>query len=299
VNGAGGNTSQFLVNGPWNNITIGQTGGAMASNTLSGSISSTTAGTPPPSNFSATYATTTALGTNAHTLALSSGGTVGATIAVNNSGASPNAITDNLTADGAITYGLTVNGTGNNVTNTIAGATSISLTDIIGTAATTDPVAAAVNANNNTIANSSIGSGAKTISVTLLGSNNTATNAFGSSTDAQSSTLTTDALSSHVNYELDAAATTGGTSATVNLYNVVGTSGTPAVVNVAQSGGGGDSASLTVQGGGYTMGTISGGLEGSISGKTAGVQVQQTSPGAMLVATVTAAGNGYTASFKQ
>lgn len=275
---------QFAVNGPWRTITIGQTSGAAAGNILSGSI---TSGSGTANDFIANYTTHgTAAGNNVHSLALNAGTTAVASIAVTNTGATANTITDKLTATGAVSYTLNLDGTGNSVTNTIGQGTDLAATSIGLTVGATG--------DNNTITNTSTGSGAKVINVALLSSGNTVSNSL-TGDGAQSSILTGDAATK-VNYTM--ASTGAGTDATVTLKGVAGADGaTPAVVNVSQSGAG-DSANLTVNGyqngtGGsvYTMGTLGTGL--------AGVQVTQVSPGAYLFATVTAANNGYTANIKQ
>ncbi len=281
-------TGAFAVNGPWHNITIGQTSGAAAGNILSGSIKS---GSGAANDFTATYATDATLGgNNLHSLALDAGGTALASIAVTNTGATANTITDQLKASGNVTYHLTLDGTGNTVTNTIgqpgsgepvAAATSIALT---------------VNAtgNNNSITNTSTNSGAKIITVALLSSGNTVVNNFGAVDGAQTSTLHGDA-GSKVNYQLDSSA--AGTTADVTLKGVVGAGTDAAVVRVEQSGAGAY-ANVTVNGyqdGAaapvYTMGTL--------ATDTAGIRVTQVSANAYLNATVTGAATGYTAHITQ
>jgi hypothetical protein len=285
-------TGTFAVNGPWRTITIGQTSGAAAGNILSGSITSVS-GTA--NDFIANYTTNaTAAGNNVHSLALNAGGTAVANIGVTNTGTntlSPdNTITDKLTATGAVSYTLTLDGSGNNVTNTIGQA---------GGAVGSIGLTVGATGDNNTITNTSTGSGAKTIGVSLASNGNTVSNNLSGAGD-QTSNLTADAGST-VNYQL---ASTGASSiANVTLNGVVGLAGGQAAVNVSQGGtlgtGSTDTATLIVNGNGMTMGTLTGGAPTGTSLQTAGVQVVQASIGATLNATVTAAANGYTASFHQ
>ena len=148
----------------------------------------------------------------------------------------------------------------------------------------------AATGSNNTITNTSVGSGAKTIDVSLASSGNTVSNSLTGAGD-QSSTLTGDAATL-VNYTM--ASPAASTMANVTLNGVIGALSAPAVVNVSQAGIG-DNATLTVNGGStpYTMGV------GLGTGGLAGVQVTQVSPGAYLNAVVTAANTGYTAHIVQ
>jgi hypothetical protein len=274
----------FAVNGPWRAITIGQTSGAAAGNILSGSISS---GSGTANDFTANYTTNaTAAGNNVHSLALTAGTTALANIAVTNTGATDNTITDALTASEAVTYSLTLDGTGNKVINTIGQGT--------GNAATSIGLTVAATGSNNTITNTSVGSGAKTIDVSLASSGNTVVNSFGTVAGDQTSNLTAD-VGSKVNYELDSSA--ASTSATVNLNGVVGASTAAGGVNVTQSGIG-DTANLTVNG--YQNG-VSGLVYamGTLATDTVGVRVTQVSANAILNAVVTAAAAGYTANIHQ
>jgi hypothetical protein len=107
----------------------------------------------------------------------------------------------------------------------------------------------------------------------------------------QSSSLTTD-LGTSVDFTHTSAA--DNSAASVNLSNVFGDVAVPAKAVVTQTAvANRASADLSVAGGTYTMGALTG------VGAPAGIYVYQNSSGATLNATVTAGANGYTAKFIQ
>ena len=129
-----------------------------------------------------------------------------------------------------------------------------------------------------------------------MASSNNTVNTSVTGGGAQTASLSTSG-SSYVDYGLTSAA--NGSYANVSLNSVTGISGTPAVVRVEQTvNAPGATAMLTVNGGGNTMGVL-GSVPGTYSASGAGVAVYQNSSGAYLNASVTAAGNGYTAKFTQ
>jgi hypothetical protein len=221
----------------------------------------------------------------------SAGGTVFAALMVNGD---TNSVTNTVTTSGgAITltqggagYGIT--GGGNSVTNTIGQSVAVnSFTQHL-----------AVNGSGNTIVSTVDSAGAKVVDLSLLASSsNNTVNTSVTGGGAQTANLSTSG-SSYVDYGLTSAA--NGSYANVSLNSVTGVSGTPAVVRVEQTlNAPGATATLTVNGGGNTMGVLASVPGTTYASSGAGVSVYQNSASAYLNATVTAAGNGYTAKFAQ
>jgi hypothetical protein len=227
--------------------------------------------------------------TLANTL-VSAGGAVTANLMMN--GAS-NSLTNTVTTTGGVItltqggtgYGIT--GDGNGVTNLVGSVTPVnSFTNLL-----------TVNGSGNTISNTVDGVGDYTVTQSLASSssNNTITTSVtGAGTVGTTLTMTG---SSYVDYSLTAAA--DDAIVNVALSDVTGSSGTHAIVTVEQTSSAPAAiAYLTVNGGGFTMGTL-GSVPGTYSSSGAGVAVYQNSAGAQLNGVVTAAANGYTAIFKQ
>lgn len=292
VSGNAGGTTSLPVVGPWKTISISQVGGT---NVFYGSIKA---------NSGSTTASLTASYTGGNnTQSLTIGGTTAPTnpsvsIAVDNTtGVSTNTITDTL--DGtSLAYNLTVTGTGNSVTNAVAASAGVTLNQggggygITGDNNTISNTVSGVTSfthdltvtgSGNTITNAASNGGNKTITQSVASSNNSLTMTLNGAGD-QSAAMTVDSGST-VNYTLNNAAI--GSAANINLSNVVGLGGIPAVVNVTQTASAGDAtANVTINGGIYTMGST---LTGS-----AGVIIYQNSASANLNLVTTANANGYT-----
>src|SRR5712691_4798949 len=289
------------VRGPWSTVSIDQQGG---NNALRGSLQANTGSTT--ASLSASYAG----GNNTHTLNV--GGTAAPTnprltINVTNNGAGTNTISDTLNGT-AVTYGLTILGTSNSLTNSVAASGAVALNQTItgsnntvgntvsGVASFTHNLA--LTGSGNTIANTASGGGAKTIGQTIVGSNNSVTVGL-TGTGTQSSTLTTDSWTKAAFTETSAA---NNTAAVVGLSNVIGAAGAAAKVVVNQTTlADNATANVNVAGGAFTMGTIPGSLvsHGFAGSPNPGVYVYQNSPSATLNAVVTAGANGYSAKFFQ
>jgi hypothetical protein len=291
VAGNAAGSSVFPVVGPWKTISINQQGGT---NLFYGSMASHSGSTT--ASLAASYT-----GGN-NTQSLTIGGTTppsnpAVSIAVDNTGIGANTITDTL--DGSsLAYNLAVTGTGNSITNSVAATGAVTLTQGGG--------GYGISGNNNTVSNSVSGVASYTHTLTIAGNSNTITNAASNGGDktitqsitgdgntvgmtlngagTQSAALTVD-VGTTVDYTLATAAV--GAAANINLSNVVGLGGIPAVINVTQTAAAaGATANLTISGGTYTMGS-------SLAGG-AGVIVNQNSSGAILNMTTTANANGYT-----
>ncbi|MGH1557054.1 beta strand repeat-containing protein [Caulobacter segnis] len=311
--------SALLIHGPWASVSINQQG---AGNVLKGAFTDATTG----GSLTLNYGSAAAGGNNTHSLTI--GATtppVAPTVTVNvvntDPGTTANTITDVLDGTG-LTYSLTVDGTNNAITNTVAstggsnsltetftrrrqyrrqhlGASgAISVTEAVTgsnnsitntfSGATTITGSITLLSDNNTVTNTSSGAGDKTFSVTLPAANgNTISNAFTGS-GVQTSNLTVTGTGSKVDYGLTSSA---ASVANVILSNVVGAAGAAGNVRVTQTGGGAASLSLTVDGGAFTMGN-------SLSGG-AGILISQTSADASMDITTTPGANGYTISFSQ
>jgi len=300
--GNGVGTGSLAIVGPWDNVSIDQQGGnnAFKGTSLKANAASTTA------SLTANYSG----GKNTHTLnvgAATAPTNPSLTINVTNNGAGTNTITDTLNGT-ALTYGLTILGTSNSLTNSVAASGAIALNQTItgstntvgntvsGVASFTNTLA--LTGSGNTIANTASGGGAKTIGQTIVGSNNSVTVGL-TGTGTQSSTLTTDS-GTKVDFTQTSAA--NNTAAVVGLSNVIGAGGTAAKVVVNQTTlADNATANVNVAGGTFTMGTISGSLvsHGFSGSPNPGVYVYQNSPSATLNAVVTAGANGYTAKFFQ
>jgi hypothetical protein len=292
VAGNAAGTTVFPVVGPWKTISINQQGGT---NLFYGSVASHSGSTT--ASLTASYT-----GGN-NTQSLTIGGTTppsnpSVTIAVDNTtGVSTNTITDTLDGS-ALTYNLAVTGTGNSVTNAVAATGAVTLAQGGGSYG--------ITGDNNTVSNTVSGVATYTHDLTIAGSSNTVTNAASNGGDksitqsitgdgntvgmtlngagSQSAALTVD-IGTTVDYTLATAAV--GAAANINLSNVVGLGGIPAVVNVTQTAAAdGATANVTISGGAYTMGS-------SLTGG-AGVIIYQNSSGAILNMTTTANANGYT-----
>ena len=155
VGNAAGNGS-LPVRGPWNTVVIDQQGGA---NAFMGSLTSNTGSTT--ASLSASYAG----GRNSHTLAI--GGTTAptnpsVTIGVTNNGAGTNTISDTLDGS-ALTYKLTILGTGNRLANSAAASGAVTLNQ-------------SITGGNNTVANDVSGVASFTHTLALTGSGNTIAN---------------------------------------------------------------------------------------------------------------------------
>jgi hypothetical protein len=297
--------SQIAVRGKWQTLSITQNGATnvLKSSGISGTTGSTTA------SLNLTYGSGTDGGNNIHSLTIGqttapANASITATVVNTDPTNTANTITDTL--DGtSLTYTLDIAGTNNSVTNAVAatGANSISITlhgavessgnTVTNTVsnATSSNITILATSNNNVITNTSNTAGAKTFSVTLPNGGtdgNVVTNDFTGGGGTQSSTLLVTGTTSKVNYGLTASG--NGTTANVTLADVVGAAGAAGKLVLAQSGAG-DSLSLTVNGGTFTMGS-------SLTGSS-GVRITQASPGAALSATINAGGNGYTYSISQ
>lgn len=318
ANGLPGGTA-LLIHGPWSSVSINQQG---ASNVLKGAFTDATTG----GSLTLNYGSAAAGGNNTHSLTI--GGTtppVAPTVTVNvvntDPGTTANTITDVLNG-ATLTYALTVNGTDNAITNTVASTgAGDSLTETFtgnsntvvntlaasGAISVTEDVTGSTNtitntfsgattitgsitllSDNNTVTNTSSGAGAKTFSVNLPAANgNTISNAF-TGTGVQTSNLTVTGTGSKVDYGLTSSA---ASVANVTLSNVVGAATAAGKVRVTQSGGGATSLSLVIDGGAFTLGS-------SLSGG-AGILISQTSADAILDFTSTPGANGYTISLSQ
>lgn len=299
------NGAALPIRGAWNTIAITQIG---ESNTLGGAFTSSGSTT---AALSLTYGAAGTGGNNHHTLTI--GGTTApvnpsVTVAVINSDPTnaANTITDVL--DGSsLTYNLTLNGTDNVISNTLAATGAVTLTESIAggvlglgntvtnnvTGATSISGSITIASDDNDVSNVSNGAGAKTFSVTLPvggADGNTISNDFTGGTGTQVSNLTVTGVTSRVDYSVEAS----GVGSTVNttLSNTVGAAGAAGVVRVVQTGSGA-SLGLTVNGGAFTMGSD------TVDALTGGILVSQESPGATANLIVTAGDNGYTFAINQ
>lgn len=279
------------VRGPWNSISTNQAGGA---NSFNGALTSGAGSTTASLNAGYTG------GRNAHTLSI--GGTTApvnptVTISAHNTGGGANTIVDTLNGT-SLNYNLSLSGTGNSLTNSVAATGAVALGQTItGSNNTVGNTVSGVasfdhtlglSGSGNVIANTANTGGAKTISQSITGSDNLVTVGL-TGAGTQSAYLTTDSTT-RVDFTQDSAA--ANSHADVYLSSVTGALGTAAKVTLTQTAAAdGAAAVLGVYGGSYTMGTSGPG--------GAGVYVNQNSPGAVLNATVTAGANGYTASFVQ
>lgn len=304
ANGLGGGGT-LPVRGAWNTLSITQIG---QSNTLAGAITSTGSTT---AALSLTYGAAGTGGNNNHSL------TIGATtapvnptvtVAVINSDPTnaANTITDVL--DGSsLTYALTLNGSDNTIANTLAATGAVSVTETINggadgvgntvtntiTGATSITGTIVIASDDNDVTNVSNGAGAKTFSVTLPNGGadgNTISNNFTGGSGTQISNLTVTGVTSRVDYGVVAS----GVGSTVNatLNNVEGVAGAAGVVRVLQTGNGA-SLGLTINGGGFEMGSD------TVDTLTGGVLVAQTSAGASANLIINASGDGYTFAITQ
>ena len=322
VNGPSGGTTPFTAQGAWKTLSINQSGG---NNILSGAIA-TGAAAPGTNSFVASYAG----GNNSHTVTLGGStppSSAAVTVAVTNTApaTAANTIQETLDTPAALTDGLTVNGTGNRLTNAVAAGGAITLNTIIGDGGTNGTasfntvgnsasgLAGAYNGTvtisgdgvtmgmNNIVQNPATGAGDRSFDVTLTGtSGGVVYNALtgGAGTVSQSSSVTIDSAST-VRYAVQSAAT-GTSSVTATLNNVSGG------VYVQQDSGASNAAvNLTVNGGGYTLGTLGAlptgmtttGLPGNFfgtGGANPGVAVYQNSATPITV-TVAPTSTGYTA----
>jgi hypothetical protein len=286
TNTLGGHTS-LPIKGSWNSIVINQQGG---NNTLYGSVKAGAGSTT--ASLNASYAG----GGNTHSLTIgTTTAPVNPTVVIAVTGGGSNTITDTL--DGtSLNYNLTLAGASNGITNAIGATGAVALTETITgdsntigntvTGATSYTQHLTVNGSSNNIANTISGGGANSLTQDIESSSNViTTNLLGG---GQTATLSLDA-NSLVTYTQNSSG--AGSNAYVTLNHVTGSS-TAAVVNVTQTALATNAvATLLVNGGSYTTGTT---LAGG-----AGINVSQNSPGAILNASVAAAGNGYTANFTQ
>jgi hypothetical protein len=304
ANGLAGGAA-FPVRGAWNTLSITQIG---QSNTLAGAITSTGSTT---AALSLSYGAAATGGNNSHSLTI--GGTTApvnptVTVAVINSDPTnaANTITDVL--DGSsLTYALTLNGSDNTISNTLAATGAVSVTETINggsdglgntvtntiTGATSITGTIVIASDDNDVTNLSNGAGAKTFSVTLPngGANgNTISNDFTGGSGTQISNLTVTGVASRVDYGLVAS----GVGSTVNatLSNVEGVAGAAGVVRVLQTGNG-VSLGLTINGGGFEMGSD------TVDTLTGGILVAQTTTGATANLIINASGDGYTFAINQ
>jgi hypothetical protein len=296
---AGG--AQIPIRGHWDSISIVQNGAgeSFASTGLTANAASTAA------SLDLTYGSSGTTGNNSHTLVI--GNTTApvnplVTVDVNNTNGAQDAniITDSLNG-ASLTYSLSIDGTANSISNTLAVTGAFFLTETVSggshgagntitnsiTGATSANVTLDVESDHNTVTNTSNGSGVKTISVNLpSGSNgNTVVQNLTGGTGSQTANFTVNGTTSKVNYGLTASG--AGTTANVTLSDVVGAAGAAGKVTISQTGAG-DNVGLTFNGNSFTMGS---GLTGG-----AGILVTQSSPGAKLSATISAGANGYQAS---
>jgi hypothetical protein len=302
VSGNVGGTTALPVAGSWKSISINQQGGNAK---FYGSL------TTDASSINATLTAQYHGGKNSHSISI--GGTtapVDPTVAIDvtNNGSTTNSITDTL--DGtSLSYKLTVLGTGNMVTNKVStntgagiGAITLNQGGIGGYGITgsnnsvTNNVSSVdsfthnltILGNSNVISNTANGGGNKTITQAITGDSNLITmglTAFGDQT-----AMLTVPSNSTVDYTLDSAASSSSTI--VNLTDVKGAGGIPAVIRITQTGlADGAKVNLDVVGTNGTFGT------GLTSGS--GVYVYQNSLNANLDAKVTANAPGFTANFTQ
>ena len=290
--------SQMQVAGPWNSITITQTGGGHGgSNILYGAqATDSSSGT---ASILANY-TATGTGNNVHSL------TVGAnaapkdpTIVVNvtNTGNLDNTITDSLdggaTTGGSISttglwngtatqaagmdYALTIYGKGNTVTNTVANGSTVYLHENI-------------QSDGNAVSVGLSGTGTQVATLAIDGAN------------------TTGGGTSVVNYVLGSAGANQTSNVALNAVNAGAGNSTDVVVNQTSLAGGA-TAVLTYTGTGATAGAAStlpnyvGGYAPTVAGYTAGtasIVVNQNSSGAVLNAGLQAVtGSTYAVLIKQ
>ena len=291
-----GSATAATVTGPWNSISITQTGnGAGGSNIMVPTIKSKTGSST--ASLSATYVTKDA-GDNTHALTIGDSAAPlnpNVTIAVTNSGAGNNAITDSINNGGNLTYGLTVNGTGNTISNTVAASGNVTM-------------AITAYGSTNSIVNNASGGSSAAISesfgdsaVTGHTSSGNKVNVELTGTGSQSATLVVGA-GSQVNYGLNSAGDSQMSNVTLN--NVAALTGVDVAV-VQGSGAASAQATLVYDGAGLTSGTTGvaqGGLPANVKlvvAASPAISIAQMSSGAYLNASVTAAGNGYSAKFAQ
>lgn len=271
ISGAAGSSAPFTIAGTWRNIAINQAG---ADNQLTGGVR-TSAMVPANNSFSASYTG----GANHHSVKIGSvsvPSSVAETVNVANTGQTANTISEVLDSTGSLVNTLTIHGTGNSVTNTIAASSSISLNQIVGDGAANGTAsgntvinstkslggayAATVTVSgngvttgmNNAIANIADGSGGRTFNATVNGSSNNAIyNLLNGNTGTiqLSAALTTD-TSTQAHYAVSANAA-GVSSVNTTLTGVIGG------IYVQQNGdvSGGD-ITLKVMGNGYSLGTL-------------------------------------------
>jgi len=302
ANGTAGGAA-LQVRGPWNTLSITQLG---ATNTLAGAIKS---GASTTAALSLTYGTGVTGGNNHHSLTI--GGTTApvnpsVTVAVINSApATSNTITDVL--DGtSLTYGLTMNGTANVISNTLAASGAVTLSETITggaagvgnnvtnsiTGATSIAGTIVILSDDNDVTNTSTSAGAKVFSVSLpSGSNgNTISNDFTGGSGAQTSNLTLTGATSRLDYGVTASA--AGSSVTATLSNINGVDTDAGVVRVLQTGAGA-SLTLTIDGGSFEMGSD------TVDGQTGGILINQASAGASATLITNASSDGYTFAISQ
>jgi hypothetical protein len=323
VNGPSGGTAPLTVKGAWQTLSINQGGGH---NTLSAAVA-TSATTPGANSFSAAYAG----GSNTQTTTIGATtppAAVIATFAVTNTttATTPNTISETLDTSATLTDGATIYGTNNSLTNTVAAGRAITLNTTIGdggangaangnlvvntASGLTGAYSATVTISgdggtlgtSNAVQNTATGAGDRLFSVTLSGSSATSVyNALngGAGTVQQSSAVTADSTT-HAQYAVQSAAT-GTSSVNATLSGVAGGG-----IYVQQAAVSDAAVSLTVTGGGYTLGTLGSlptgmtttGLPANYFGggnANPGVAVYQGSSTPITV-TVTPNSNGYTAS---
>jgi hypothetical protein len=319
VSGASGSNTPFTADGAWKTISINQSGGT---NDLAGSIKTSDTG-PGTNTFSANYSG----GNNTHTIAVGSTyapSSVSQTVAVTNTAPAShaNTIAETLDTTGTLTNTLTVYGTNNSVTNTVAAGGNIALHQIIGDGATNGTAsgnvvyntasslsgafsATATVAGNgstqggtNSITNTATGTGDRSFMATLNGTSSTTLYAAlngGSGTTSESATVTTDSAT-QAKYGV-ASQATGISTVHTTLNSTVGG------VYVQQTAGASSGqVTLTVNGGGHTLGTLESLPEGMTTtslpanffgsgNATPGIAVLQGSSTAISgIVTVTSAG---------
>jgi len=295
----------FPVRGAWNTLSITQIG---QSNTLAGAITSSASTT---AALSLTYGAAAAGGNNSHSLTI--GNTTApvnptVTVAVINSAPADgaNTITDVLNGS-SLTYALTVNGTENSITNTLAAIGAVNVTETINggsdglgntvlntiTGATSITGTIVIASDDNDVTNISDGAGAKTFSVNLPNGGadgNTISNDFTGGSGTQISNLTVTGVTSRVDYGV--AASGAGSTVNATLSDVEGVAGAAGVVRVLQTGNGA-SLGLTINGGGFEMGSD------TVDTLTGGILVAQTTAGASATLIINAGGDGYTFAISQ
>lgn len=271
ISGAAGAAAPFTVAGSWSSIAINQGG---AGNQLTGAIR-TSGKLPAGNSFSARYTG----GANHHSVnigSINAPSSVAETISIANTGPVANTISEVLDSAGVLVNGLTIHGTGNSVTNTIAAAAGITLDQIIGDGAANGTASGNTVVNsakgltgtyaatlrvvgdggsagmNNAITDIASGSGAHSFSTNLNGGSKNAVYSLlsgGIGTTQQSAALTADSTT-QAQYAVSSKAI-GASSVNTMLAGVIGGIYVQQGADVSSG-----NVTLKVTGNGYALGTL-------------------------------------------